>query len=451
MITGKAHMEEDEILLKPVGSAGKNYYITISILGALIILALVAYIYQLNTGLAVTGLSRQIFWGVYITDFVFFIGISHAGALIVAVLRIVKAEWRRPISRCAELVTVIALFFGVGSIIIDLGRPDRIFNLIRHANFQSPLLWDICAVAIYLTASAFYLYVALIPDIGLLRDRGAKPKWFYQMLSLGWESTERQRCLLEKTCDIMSVLVIVVAVSVHTVVSFVFVMTLQPMWHTAILAPYFVAGAIFSGIATIIVAMAVLRKVYHLEEYFKPIHFNNLGIFLMVIAMFWFYFTFTEYLTAFYGAEPIEMTIFWSKFTGEFAPLFWAMFTFCFVIPFPLLAFRRLRTIRGTTIASVSVIVGMWLERYTIVVPTLTAQRLSTGLISYLPTWVEWSILAGCTAFFILLYVVFTKVFPIISVWEMKEGRETKRAQVIEWVDSKLPGKGTELEKELPE
>ncbi|MFC1953827.1 NrfD/PsrC family molybdoenzyme membrane anchor subunit [Chloroflexota bacterium] len=451
MVTRKTHVDPDEILFKPVESSGRNFYITVFILGAIVILAVIAYIYQLNAGLTVTGMSRQVFWGVYITDFVFFIGISHAGALIVAVLRIVKAEWRRPISRCAELVTVVALIFGVLSIVLDLGRPDRLLNLVAHANLGSPLLWDICSVTVYLTASVVFLYIALIPDIGLLRDRGNKPKWFYQILSIGWEGTEKQKALLEKGCDIMSVVVILVAVSVHTVVSFVFVMTLQPMWHTAILAPYFVAGAIFTGIATIILAMALLRKVYHLEDYFKPVHFNNLGIFLLVIALFWFYFTCTEYLTVYRGAEPLELTMLWDKLSGRFAPHFWAMCIFCFGIPFPLLAFGRLRTIAGTSIASVSVIIGMWLERYTIIVPTLTTQRLSIDPVNYIPTWVEWSILAGCSAFLILLYILFTKVFPIVSIYEMREGREQKKADIVEYVKQKLPGRGAELEEELPD
>ncbi|MFC2003268.1 NrfD/PsrC family molybdoenzyme membrane anchor subunit [Chloroflexota bacterium] len=449
MVTTDTHMEEDEILFRPVESTGKNFYITISVLGAIMILAFIAYVYQYRTGLAVTGLSRQVFWGVYITNFVFFIGISHAGTLISAILRIVKAEWRRPVTRCAELITVLVLLFGVASIVIDLGRPDRMFNLIRYAQFGSPLLWDVTSVAIYFTASSTFLYLALIPDIALLRDRGKRPKWLYQILSLGFTGTPRQVRRLDILILIMAIAVIPIAVSVHTVVSFVFAMTIQPMWHSAIFGPYFVVGAIFSGIAALIIAMYLIRKFYHLRDYLQPVHFNNLGLLLLVMACFWFYFTFSEYLAAFYGNEPTHMTIFWSKFTGMFAPHFWAMFILCFAIPFPILAINRTRTILGTTIASVSVVLGMWMERYVIVVPTLTAQRLATDLTIYLPTWVEWSILAGCASFFCFLYVLFSKFFPIISIWEIREGREKKRAEVIEWVDAQLPGKGAELEKEL--
>jgi Ni/Fe-hydrogenase subunit HybB-like protein len=238
---------EDSILFEHIWKRGKGFYIAVSILGAFVLWGLYAYVTQYRNGLSVTGLSRQVFWGVYITNFVFFIGISHAGTLISAILRLTNAEWRRPITRVAELITVIVLFFGVGSILIDLGKPDRMLYVIRYAHFRSPLFWDVSCIAIYLTASSIYLYIALIPDIALLRDQGIRGTWFYRILALGWEGSERQRQFLEKGIGLMAILVIPIAVSVHTVVSFVFAMTIQPMWHSAIFAPYFVAGAIYSG------------------------------------------------------------------------------------------------------------------------------------------------------------------------------------------------------------
>jgi molybdopterin-containing oxidoreductase family membrane subunit len=228
-------------------------------------------------------------------------------------------------------------------------------------------------------------------------------------------------------------------ITVHTVVSFVFAMTIQPMWHSAIFGPYFVVGAIFSGVASVIVIMVVLRKVYHLENYIKPIHFNNIGVFLMAMTLLWFYFTSAEYVTIFYGNEPVHMEIFWMKLTGKFAPLFWLHFVLCFVIPLPILAIRKLRTIRGTFIASVSIILGMWLERFVIIVPTLTNQRMPVEGAFYIPTWVEWSILAGCISLFVLLYTLFTKVFPIVPVWEVKEGREKAVKDIENRIRSYLP------------
>jgi molybdopterin-containing oxidoreductase family membrane subunit len=438
-------IEQDAILFEPVRKTGKTFYIALSILVAVILWAAYTYIsHQYLYGLGVTGLARPIFWGVYITNFVFFIGISHAGTLISAILRLAKAEWRRSITRSAEVITVLVLFFGVGNILMDLGRPDRMLNIIQFAQFQSPLLWDVSSISVYLTASSIYLYLPLIPDIALLRDHSGKRQWFYRILALGWTGTEEQHHRLEKAIAFMAILVIPVAVSVHTVVSFVFAMTIQPMWHSAIFGPYFVAGAIFSGIAALLVAMAVIRKVYHLEDYLRPVHFNNLGILLLVMTLLWFYFTFTEYLTTFYGGEPIHMSIFWSKFTGRFAPYFWGMFIFCFIIPLPILSFRKTRTVTGTLIASISVIIGMWLERYVIVVPTLTNPRVPGETVLYDASWVEWSLFAGCVAFFILLYMIFTKLFPIVSIWEVREGREKSLAEVQERIKTYLPGIGIE-------
>jgi Ni/Fe-hydrogenase subunit HybB-like protein len=437
-------VEEDGILFEPIRKTGKTFYLTLLILGAFILWGVYAYHYQYRHGLGVTGLARPIFWGVYITNFVFFIGISHAGTLISAILRLAKAEWRRSITRSAEVITVLVLFFGVGNILMDLGRPDRMLNILQYPQFKSPLLWDVSSITVYLISSSIYLFLPLIPDIALLRDHAGKWRGFYRVLALGWKGTERQQRILEKAISIMAILVIPVAISVHTVVSFVFAMTIQPMWHSAIFGPYFVAGAIFSGIAALIVAMNVIRRVYHLEDYLRPVHFNNLGILLLVMTLLWFYFTFTEYLTTFYGADPLHMTIFWSKFTGRFAPYFWGMFLFCFVIPLPLLSFKRTRTPFGTLIASISVVIGMWLERFVIVVPTLTNPRLPNQDVIYSPTWVEWSIFAGCISFFILLYMIFTKVFPIVSIWEIREGREKSLAEVQERIKTYLPGLGVE-------
>ncbi len=436
----KATKIRDEILYWPILRTGKGYYVTFTILSFVVLFAAFAYFQQFKYGLGVTGLNSPIFWGIYITNFVFFIGVSHAGTLISAILRISKAEWRRTITRSAEVITVLVLFFGLGNILIDLGRIDRLMIVILHGRFQSPLLWDVVSLTTYLTASSFYLYLPLIPDIAMLRDR--MPPGFrrnlYEVLSLGWVGTEKQIHYLEKGISIMAVTVLPIAVSVHTVVSYVFSMTVQPMWHSSIFGPYFVVGAIFSGIAGIIVAMAVLRRVFHLEGYFREIHFNYLGILLLVMTCLWFYFTFCEYITVFYGNEPFEMSIFFEKMSGKYAPQFWAMFITCFVIPFTILVNKKTRNVTGTVIASISVNIGMWLERFTIVVPTLMHPRLPYELGTYHPTWVEWAIFIGCFALFSMIYMVFTKLFPIVSLWEVQEGREA-HGEVTERLKTYLP------------
>jgi len=436
--------EADTILFRPILYTGKKLYPAVGALLAVVAWAVFAWVYQLTSGLGVTGLDRPVYWGLYITNFVFFIGVSHAGTLISAILRICQAEWRRPITRAAEVITVVVLFIGASNIIVDLGRPDRALYVLWYGRLESPLLWDVISISTYVTASAIYLYLPLIPDIALVRDRIRKRRWLYRTLSLGWQGTPRQQRALHVAIAIMAVLVIPIAVSVHTVVSWVFAMTIQPMWHSTIFGPYFVIGAIFSGIAAIILAMAVIRKGYHLEDYLKPIHFNNLGILLLVLTMAWFYFTFAEYLTTFYGNEPTEMAVFWSKVRGPYAPYFWAMGVTNFVIPFVILANWRTRTIAGTVIASLSISVGMWLERFTIVVPTLVNPRLPLQVAFYHPTWVEWSIMGGDFAMFVLLYLVFSKLFPIVSIWEIREGREKGIQETLERLRTYLPGGAAE-------
>jgi len=242
------------------------------------------------------------------------------------------------------------------------------------------------------------------------------------------------------------VLVIPIAISVHTVVSWVFGMTVQPMWHSTIFGPYFVVGAIFSGIASIIIAMALIRRIYHLQNYMKPIHFDHLGLFLLVFALLWFYFTFAELLTTYYGHDPAHLVIFYSKLTGRYAPLFWTMVVTCFLIPVGILGRRQTRTVTGTVVASLSVLVGMWLERFTIVVPTLSHPRVPWDKVFYSPTWVEISITLGFSATFIFLYMLFTKFFPIVSIWEIREGREHALEEVTERVKSYMPNQPLEGE-----
>ena len=412
----------DHPLVKPVAVSGRGFYIAAFALLIIVGWAFFAWFTQILRGLGVTGLDRPVYWGIYITNFVFFVGISHAGTLISAILRVTGAEWRRPITRAAEAITVFALMVGPINVFFDLGRPDRVLNMFLHGQLQSPLMWDVICISIYFFSSIFYLYLPLIPDIADLRDAGVTPRWFYRWLALRWQGTEKQKHLLEKLIGIMAIAIIPVAVSVHTVVSWVFAMTVQPMWHSTIFGPYFVVGAIFSGIASIIIAMAILRKAFHLEEYLKPIHFNNLGILLLVMTCLWVYFTFAEYLTTYYGGEPAHMAVLWAKVNGQFAYLFWAMIALCALIPFIILAVPRFRTIKGTVIASTAVIIGMWLERYTIVVPSLSNPRLPVSDVGYAPTWVEWSLTLGCFAGLTLFYVLFSKIFPIISIWELKEG-----------------------------
>jgi molybdopterin-containing oxidoreductase family membrane subunit len=426
-----------EALLRPIEQTGWRFFLFVAFLLALVGVGVFAYSRQLRLGLGVTGMNRPIFWGVYITNFVFFIGLSHAGTLISAILRIVGAEWRRPFTRLAEAVTVFSLPFGVGSILIDLGRIDRLFNVIRYARFQSPMLWDVTAVSAYLTSSVIFFYIAMIPDIALLRDRYPEaPAWrrrLYQILALGWRGTPAQFHKLERIMGVFAIFLTLLVVTVHTVVSWIFGMTIVPGWHTAIIGPYFLVGAIFSGVAAVAIVAAFLRQLLGLQKYITAKHFNYLGQFLTALTLAWIYFTFAEFLTTAYGGEPAHMAVFWAKFREEFSLPLFAMLFFCAVLPLPILAWRRTRTIFGVVVASISINIGMWLERWTVIVPSLARPRLPYSWGAYTPSWVEWAVMVACFAAFALLYVLFTKLFPVVAIWELEgEAHEPVKTDVAE-------------------
>ncbi len=433
------YLDEDEILFRPIYKTGKGFYALACALAAIVLFGLIMYVRQFIFGLGETGMNEPVSWGFYIISFVFFIGISHAGTLISAILRLSKAEWRRPITRMAEVITGIVLIIGGLHPIIDLGRPDRILHLVERGRLQSPLLWDFTSVSAYFTASSIYLYLPLIPDIALLRDRGGKFNKLYKILAWGYDGSEKQKHALERAINILMVMVIPIAVSVHTIISWIFGMTLQPGWHSTIFGPYFVVGAIFSGIAALVIVMIAFRKAYHLENYLKEIHFKYLGTLLMVMSLLWFYFTFAEYLTTFYGHEPPEMRVFDYKFFGGYAPWFWLMVVCNFIIPVVFLSNKKLKTIGGILTASIAVVIGMWLERLIIIVPSLANPRLPYPTGIYVPSLTEISLLAAGISAFILGFMGFSKLFPLISVWEIKEGRKESVKEVTERLNEYLP------------
>src|SRR5262249_13989000 len=285
----------------------------------------------------------------------------------------------RPVTRCAEVITAFALMIGALFPIIHLGRPWLFFWLMPYPssrliwpNFRSPLVWDFFAISTYLTGSVLFLFLPMIPDFALIRDRSTGlRRRIYGGLALGWRGTTKQWHRLESAMQIMAVAIIPIAVSVHTIVSFDFSMAPVPMWHSTMFGPYFVAGAIFSGIAALIVAMALVRRLLHLEEYLHPVHFENLGKLLLMMSLLWTYFIFSERLTVWYGNESAEVAVLWVTQHGSFRALYWTMIVCNFLIPFPILSIKRLRTITGCVLSSVAVLVGMWLERFLIIVPSL--------------------------------------------------------------------------------
>jgi Ni/Fe-hydrogenase subunit HybB-like protein len=428
----------------------------------LVILAGVfAFIYQLVNGLKVTGMREHVSWGVYMTNFVFFIGVSHAGTLISAILRVTHAEWRRSITRMAEAITVFALLVGAPMVIIDMGRPDRILNVLLHGRLSSPILWDVCSIATYISGSLLYLYVAMIPDMALLSPRTApweRPTWrarLYRFLSLGYRGTPEQKIFLERALATMAIIIIPVAISVHTVVSWIFGMTTRPGWHSTVFGPYFVIGAIFSGTAAIITAMAIFRKVYRLEKYLTELQFRNLGRLMLALNLLYIYFTLAEYLTTWYGSLHTEARLLDLLMgLGPYGYTFWLWAGFGLFLPAIIVLIPdKKHLIARLVVASILINIGMWIKRYLIVVPTLMTPYIPAeagGVIpQYTPTWVEWAITAAGFATFMLLFTLFAKLFPIISIWETVEGVQEIGAKQI-GVDLELPRKPAPFQRFRP-
>jgi molybdopterin-containing oxidoreductase family membrane subunit len=416
-----------------------RYWLWLGLLTLVVVNGVYQYSTQWRNGLYVTDMRDRISWGLYITAFVFFIGISHAGTLISAILRASKASWRAPITRIAEFITAVALIVGASFVLIDMGRPERILNVYLFGRWQSPIMWDVMAITTYLTASIIYLYAPMIPDLALYRDRlskkvGVVRAFLYETLALDWRGTPRQLRLLGKAITIMMLIIIPIAVSVHTVVSWIFSMTLRVGWNSSIFGVLFVAGAIFSGVATLILVMAILRRIYRWEEYLTEKHFVYLGYLLAAFGAFMIYVNINEYLTEGFKLEEAGEFAFRQLFIEDFAVMFWFYIIGGLIGPIALMLIPKTRTIAGVVAAAILVDIAMFLERYFIVVTGLRVPLMPYEPASYAPTFVEWSIFAAGLALFCLLITVAIKIFPMLAVWEMTEEHEavfagTNRAQ----------------------
>lgn len=416
----------DETVLSPTRRSGIGFRLWVGGLVVLIALGVIAVINQSQNGLYMTGMRDRISWGLYISAFVFFAGISMAGTLISAILRASHATWRTPITRIAESITVMALVVSALFVLVDMGKPVRLFQMWPNGNWQSPLMWDMMAITVYLTCSVVYLLVPMIPDLAFFQDRlrGRVPRLqsrVYETLSFGWEGNPVQRQALAKSVAILMVLIIPVAVSVHTVLSLVFSTTTRVSWNSTAFGFFFVFGAIFSGLAVLIIIFAVVRKRFHLEEYITERHFTYLGYLLATAGMVMIYANATEFITKGYHASADDLFAFRELFVTDLAPLFWFYFFGGLVLPVLIVAFKRTRTITGLVIGSSFAIVAMFVERYFIVVGGMRVPLMPYEPSSYAPTWVEWALVVGGMALFVLLLTLFTRFFPILAVWEMKE------------------------------
>jgi len=403
-----------------------------------LLFAVYAFVTQMVKGQIVTGMRDYVVWGIYDVNFIFFIGISYAGAMISGILHLLHVEWRKPIIRIAEMITVISVFIGPVYVLISMGRIDRFFNIFTHGRIQSPIVWDVLAIVTYLACSILFLYLALIRDYALLRDNSELKisKWrrfVYTKLAATYINHPKQKKLLGRSLTIMSALIIPLAILVHSVLAWIFGMTIRPGWHSTIFAPYFVVAAVFSGTAVLIIAMWIFRKYYHLEEYITEKHFKYIGTILLVLAGLYGYFTFAEYLTVWYGSETWELEVIYKLFDFNSYGFWFYLAAFIGVLaPIIFTGFPFLRNINTITIGSVIAVVCMWIKRYLIVIPTLETpllplQDTRPEYAHYTATWVEWALTAGGMATFCLFFMIFLKFMPIIPVADITEVSDAKK------------------------
>jgi Ni/Fe-hydrogenase subunit HybB-like protein len=393
------------------------------------IAGLTGLITQIVKGHIVTGMRDNVVWGVYIVNFIFFMGLSYAGALISGVLHLFRSKWRKPIIRMSELITVISLVIGPVFILFCIGRLERLGFLIIHPRIQSPITWDVIAISTDLIGCLIFIYMSFLEDFAILRDHSDIlniPQWkknLYKKLSLGYTATPSQYKRLNNSKNIMAAMIIAIAIIVYSVLAWIFGVTLQPGWHSTIFGPYFVIAAVYSGTGVLIIIMWLFRKIYHLEEYIQKKHFVYVGVLLFIVGAFYGYFTFADYLTKWYGSALMDKILIDKLFTNFFWPFIIANYIGV-LIPIVIIATPKLRTVNNITIGAVITVIALWLNRYLIIVPTLETpylpiQDARPEWFHYSATWVEWSLTLAGISVFALLFMIASKLVPIISISEM--------------------------------
>jgi len=416
----------DDLAPRKFGLYGKLWvgFLLLIILGSVY-----AYYLQFTEGLVITGMRDYSLWGIYISNFVFFVAISLVGSLVTAILRLSGVKWATPLTRIAEIIAVAAIIMGGLTIIIDMGRPDRILNLFMHGRLQSPIVWDVIVVTTYLTISILLLLFPLLPDFKILSNKfknNAKRSKLYTKLSLNWTGNSKQKKIYSWSIKTLSVLIIPVAFGIHTVTAWLFAATFRPGWDSTNFGPYFIAGAFVAGAGAVIAVMYVLRRVYKLEEYLTDFHFDIMGKLLVLLILIYIYFNVNEFLVPALKMKETEAAHLKSLFIGEEAPLFWSAIIGGLVIPAFLLLFKKMRKPLPLFIIGIAVVVGAWWKRYIIVIPTLLhpflpVQGVPESWHHYKPTPLEWLITWGTLAGALLIVTLLVRYVPVIPIHETAE------------------------------
>ena len=425
----------------------KNHYgltpwilLLLTVMGA----GLFAYALQLKDGLGVTAMRDIVSWGLYISSFIFFIATALIGMLISAVLGLIGVKWITPIARIAEMIALgFAMWAGL-IIIFDMGRPDRVLNIFMHGRLQSPIVWDITVVTTYVVISLLLYLLPLIPDIPFLKKTMTdQPKWkqkLYSLLSFGFKGRPEQYKVIKRLIRIMAILIIPVALAIHTVTSWLFASTLRVGWDSTIFGPYYVSGAFVAGGAAVLIAMFVFSRDFRLKEYITDFHFDKMGKLLVLLMLVYFYFNINEYLVPAYKMKLQDEPHLLGLFTGDFAIMFWTVQLGGLIIPTILLLFRKMRRPAPSLFIGVAVIVGAFFKRYLITIPTLLhphlpPQNYTEEFTTYWPTAHEWAITMMAVAGAILIITILAKLFPIMPIWEIAHEEGITNEEMNQFVE----------------
>lgn len=398
--------------------------------GVLILICLIgayAYYRQLRYGLVVTNMRDYVSWGIYISNFVFFVAISLVGSLITAIFRLANVKWSTPLTRIAEIIAVSAIVFASIIIVVDMGRPERFLNLLLHGRLQSPILWDVIVIGTYFFISCLLLYFPLLPDLKILisvkEKTGKALNKLYRFQGSFWKGSPAQFRISDKAINILCIIIIPVAFCIHTVTSWLFATTYRPGWDSTNFGAYFISGAFLVGAGGVVVAMYIFRWAYKLEKYITAKHFEKMGRVVVLLALLYLYFNVNEYLIPAFKMKKPEEAHLIQLFAGEYAPLFWFAIFVGMIIPIIILLFKKGRRPLPMFIVGVMVVVGAWFKRYLIVTPTLLhpflpMQNVPANYHHYFPSWEEWAIAMGSLAGALLIITFFARIYPIIPIQE---------------------------------
>ena len=414
----------EEAALAPMGRFGRGYRAFVGLLMVLTAGGIAAFIYQFSTGIGVTGMNDRVFWGIYTVDLVTFIGFSYGGALVSAILRLTDASWRGPISRLAEGTALATLAVGALFPLASDGHPERVWRLVTAMQINSPILWDMVAIMTYLIATLVFFTLPVVADMGRLQDangvEGWRRRWF-RAGAFGWSGTAEQHRVLNRSITTIAIIIIPLAVMVHTVLSYAFSLTSRPGWHSTIFGPYFVMAAIYSGVALVVIVIVVFRRVHHLERWIPERAVINLGYLMAALGVLYGYLLFTEVTTEGYvGAEATERLLY-ALLLDRWSVLFWAFVIGGLVIPLLIMIFRRTRTVAGVSVAACLVVVAFFIKRFLMFIPPLTEPLIGGEVGAYTPSWVEIAVTVGAIAAIPLLLVGIFKVVPVLAVVEIEE------------------------------